>query len=68
MCIPDIEMTKEKRIVLSNQLKQWLLPVRNLGLKVTCGKCQRKVNFWYMFRCLYCGIFYCKECAEEHFK
>ena len=19
------------------------------------------------YRCLYCGVFYCKECAEEHF-
>lgn len=32
---------------------------------VKCG-CQ-KVKLIYAYRCLYCGIWYCKECAEEHF-
>ena len=34
--------------------------------KITCG-CGKKVVFWMMYRCLYCGEFYCKSCAEFHF-
>ncbi|MDH5612233.1 MAG: hypothetical protein OEY66_07245 [Gammaproteobacteria bacterium] len=34
--------------------------------KIRCG-CLKLVNYLYMYRCLYCGVFYCKECAEEHF-
>lgn len=35
-------------------------------MKIRCG-CHKLVNYLYMYRCLYCGIWYCKECAEEHF-
>ena len=34
--------------------------------KIRCG-CLKLVPWQYMYRCLYCGIWYCKECAEEHF-
>jgi len=33
---------------------------------VRCG-CHKKVKLIYAYRCLYCSIWYCKECAEEHF-
>lgn len=59
---------KEKRIRLRKQTDEWLPIVQPLGIKVTCGNCSRKINFWYMVRCLYCGFFFCRQCAEEHFK
>ena len=34
--------------------------------KIRCG-CNKMVSWQYMYRCLYCGIWYCKDCAEEHF-
>ena len=33
---------------------------------VKCG-CHKKVKVLYAHRCLYCGIYYCRECAQEHF-
>lgn len=33
---------------------------------VKCG-CHKKVKLIYAYRCLYCGIWYCKQCAETHF-
>jgi|GEM_PF-3289080 hypothetical protein len=39
-------------------------PVR--FVKVRCG-CNKMVRLIEAYRCLYCGVFYCKECAEEHF-
>lgn len=33
---------------------------------VKCG-CQKKIKVLYSHRCLYCGIYYCRECAQEHF-
>lgn len=35
-------------------------------LKVRCP-CLAFVRWTYAYRCLYCGIFYCRECAEKHF-
>lgn len=29
--------------------------------------CYKLVNIFNSYRCLYCGVWYCKECAEEHF-
>ena len=34
--------------------------------KIRCG-CNKLVKFIYMYKCLYCGVWYCKECAEIHF-
>lgn len=33
---------------------------------IRCG-CHKLVKYIYMYRCLYCGVWYCKECAEKHF-
>jgi len=33
---------------------------------VKCG-CNKKVKVLYAHRCLYCGIYYCRDCAQEHF-
>jgi len=30
-------------------------------------RCHRKVKVLYAHRCLYCGIYYCRDCAQEHF-
>lgn len=35
-------------------------------IKVRCP-CLKNVLLKYAYRCLYCEIFYCKECAEQHF-
>ncbi len=40
--------------------------VPSSNIKIRCG-CLRLVSWKYMHRCLYCSVFFCKECAEEHF-
>lgn len=35
-------------------------------VKIRCG-CNKLIGWQYMFRCLYCGVWFCKSCAEEHF-
>jgi len=39
-------------------------PIRFVKMRCGCGKLMRLIN---MFRCLYCGLYYCRECAEQHF-
>lgn len=34
--------------------------------KIRCG-CHKLVNYKYAYRCLYCGVWYCRDCAQEHF-
>lgn len=34
---------------------------------VTC-ECGTKIELWGMvFRCLYCGVWFCRRCAVKHF-
>lgn len=35
-------------------------------LSVRCG-CLKKLKLKYAYRCFYCSVFFCKECAELHF-
>jgi len=35
-------------------------------VKIRCG-CNKLIRLIDAFRCLYCGIYYCKKCAELHF-
>jgi len=64
------EQLKQKRRWAYEQIKlikqqEWdEIPVQHL--KIRCG-CNKLLKHIYMYRCLYCGIWYCKECAEEHF-
>jgi len=59
---------KEKRKIVGSQLKS----LRDQGLhkiKVNCGECGKLTQIYYgACRCFYCGIYFCKSCAEEHFK
>jgi len=56
------------RILFRKQTDQWFSVIQKLGLRVTCGGCENKVNFWAMYRCLYCGFFFCRQCAQKHFE
>jgi hypothetical protein len=29
--------------------------------------CGKTLPIWMMFRCLYCGFYFCQSCAEKHF-
>lgn len=52
----------EKRAQVAKQLRQaWTAHV-----KVTCG-CGLTLPLMLSYRCLYCGEFYCRRCAEVHF-
>ena len=33
---------------------------------VTCI-CGRKIPLRFAYKCLYCDVFFCGDCAEEHF-
>ena len=34
---------------------------------IHCGGCDHFIPMRFLFRCLYCGIWFCKTCAEDHF-
>jgi len=63
------EEKKKKRIIVSMQAKEYMNRLcKPTMLRITCGDCGKKVNAFVMFQCFYCGIYFCKSCAEEHFK
>jgi len=39
---------------------------RGKAPRVTC-RCGKRLSVLMAFRCFYCGVWFCKECAAEHF-
>ena len=35
--------------------------------RAKCAECSIWHHYFDLFRCLYCGVWYCKTCAEVHF-
>ena len=54
---------KQKMAFVGNQTRQMMDKIKPF---VRC-ECQKKLKPINAFRCLYCGQWYCKECAEVHF-
>ena len=64
------EQINETRKWVAYQLKnikeQEAMGTPSKFVKVRCA-CNKYVQWHAMFRCLYCGVWFCKSCAEEHF-
>jgi len=64
------EEKQQERICLRKQIELILdqerikVPMQHVRIRCGCGKL---INWQYMFRCLYCGVWFCKTCAEEHY-
>jgi len=51
------------RIIARRQLDQIMAE----NTWVNCGACSSAFPLWKLFRCYYCGIWICENCAPEHF-
>jgi len=63
-------MTKqENRTIIVKQTREVIRESNKHkpAVEVVCT-CGVKKNILYMYKCLYCGIFFCKKCAQEHFE
>lgn len=62
MCVSQEDYIKKFQFIYQ-QTKEMTDPVRPF---VRCG-CGKKLWPHQAYKCLYCGEWYCKQCAEEHF-
>lgn len=53
-----------EQVKLLHEQEKIATPV--MHTKIRCG-CRKLIVWWAMYRCLYCGVWYCKDCAEQHF-
>jgi hypothetical protein len=54
-------LVERKATVVRAQVKE----IKATGC-ITCG-CGHNVPLRFMYKCLYCGEYHCKPCAEVHF-
>jgi hypothetical protein len=47
--------------------RQWTEAVQVSTYPIITCECGKKRALLRMFRCLYCGCFFCQACAEIHF-
>ena len=57
----------ENLSVLRGQLEQAKRCEKFPCVKISCAKCAKRVSLFMLFKCLYCGLWFCKSCAERHF-
>lgn len=62
---PEYQLPPANPDTVAHFKRQWLQVLAGAG-KVTC-ECERTLPLPYLFRCLYCGCFFCQACAEVHF-
>ena len=56
-----------KRTIMRDQIQHLVTAPREQQIFITCCACNHRAVVWMMYRCLYCGCFYCKECGQIHF-
>lgn len=52
----------EEKVLLK---KQWDDAWKESAIR--CAKCDLPRHLMLAFRCLYCGLWFCGNCAEQHF-
>lgn len=60
----DIEIKERNTDTIIRQTKE--IGTVLFDCFVTCD-CGRRVRLILAYRCYYCGIFFCEECAAKHF-
>ena len=58
----DQEKTELLKIVFS-QSKE-LIPIIDIKIHCPCGK--RVSVYYHAYRCFYCGVYFCRDCAKRH--
>ena len=57
---------EDKNILLKIIQKQNRTAIKNT-FKMPCACCQKSTPIYWLYKCFYCGVWFCHKCAEEHF-
>lgn len=61
----DYYLKRTENPLILKDLKRQGLEVKK-GKEITC-RCKKTFPIQDMYRCLYCGVYFCLDCAEKHF-
>ena len=64
--IHSVPRTEAERWEVREVVKKQTWETVNDGTRVTCP-CGHELRVIYGYRCLYCGVIFCKTCAKVHF-
>jgi len=67
MNIHNKPKNKEERDIIRAKALDSCMELTKIKIKVTCSCCNKKFELDLMFRCYYCGLMFCNDCAEIHF-
>lgn len=65
MNAPDYQLPPANPDTVAHFKRQWLQS-KELSQRIEC-ECGWRFPMRNMFRCLYCGCWFCQACAEVHF-
>lgn len=62
-CISNMAQIERRRSILFRQVQR----VMFLKATIPCGRCRHFAALWNAYKCFYCGIWFCRACAQQHF-
>jgi hypothetical protein len=57
---------EDKKKLIKIIRKQNRIVIKN-SFKMTCGCCEKITPVEWLYKCFYCGVWFCHKCAEDHF-
>ena len=60
--------TEKDKFILQKLIIRQTVIVSKHNFKLTCGACSKTFDIVGMYKCLYCGIWFCRRCAKIHFE
>lgn len=63
----ESEMTQEEVIRKRILLKEQVSILYKSKLSLRCPVCNGSFFITHVYKCFDCGLFFCKQCAKEHF-
>ena len=56
------DQQKLERIIIGQTMR-----ATRHDFKIWCGCCMKDISIVMAYRCLYCGIWFCRKCGKIHF-
>lgn len=63
---PNYQLPPANPDTVAHFKRQWVQSIEPGMPHITC-ECGATINMRFLFRCLYCGCWFCQRCAEVHF-